>query len=496
MLMRQIGGYRSVAVVLMLASWLAAAGPDRLLEWNELMLDAIRADNTGPTLSTRNLAMLNVACHDGVQAVVRTHQPWRFVLPADPDLPLEAVVASAAFETLYFLYPSFRARAQALYVAQLEQLPATDPVIESLALGRDVAFRVLNARSADGSNTEVPYIPSAEPGAWRRTPPFYRPPLTPHWRYVRTFCLPELEPFVSPPPPSLDSVEYARDVNEVRLIGSRHSAVRTPEQSEIAVFWSDFSYTAMPPGHWHEIATGIARDRETSLADTARLFAWLSLAQADTAIVCWETKYRYNFWRPVTAIQRADEDDNPLTDADPFWDHFLAAPPFPAYTSGHSSFSRAAAQVLTHFYGTDAIRFSARSDSMPGVVRTFESLSACADEVGMSRIYGGIHYRFDNREGQRSGRLVADYVTAHTLLPNDQLPLVRVESVVGGRPLLCLLGQPGDSLVLEAGEDLVRWETIATATAELGGVMVSDERSSSAGVRFYRVRVAGSDPGP
>jgi hypothetical protein len=477
-----------IAIVLLAGILLARSEPALLLEWNELMLDAVRTDNTGPTLSTRNLAILNAACHDGVQSVVRTHQPYRFLLDADPDLPLEAVVASAAYEVMYHLYPTLRAWTETLYAAQLERLPNTDALFQALALGRDVAFRMLHLRAADGSNTEVPYIPSAEPGAWRRTPPFFRPPFTPHWRYVEPFCVPELEPFVPGPPPPLNSPEYARDLNEVKAIGGVNSAVRTAEQSEIAVFWSDFSYTAMPPGHWNEIAGDIARERSTPLADAARLFAWLSLAQADTAIACWETKYRYNLWRPVTAIRRADEDDNPLTEPDPDWDHFLGSPPFPAYTSGHSSFSRAAAQILTRFYGTDAITFSARSDALPGVVRTFDSLSACADEIGMSRIYGGIHYQFDNTEGQRSGRAVANYITDHYLLPNDHLPLVRVEGIRDGQIRLRLHGRLDEILALDASDDLIHWEETGSFLPKPGGVTVSHPVMTSTRTRFYRVR--------
>ena len=187
----------------------------------------------------------------------------------------------------------------------------------------------------------------------------------------------------------MDSEEYALALEEVRTLGGKGSSVRTQEQSLIATFWSDLSYTAMPPGHWHEIAATVARDRNTSIPETARLFAWLGMSQADGAILCWEAKFRWNLWRPVTAIRRADEDGNALTEAEPGWDHYLNSPPFPAYTSGHSTFSKASAQVLTHFYGTDAITFTAVSDSLPGIFRTYHSFSACADEVGMSRIYSG-----------------------------------------------------------------------------------------------------------
>jgi hypothetical protein len=458
-----------------------------VLDWNAVMMAGIRLDNTGPTLSTRNLAILHLAVYDAVTTIARTHQPYQVQAVPAPGSSLEAAAASAGYEVLKVLYPGVRARSEETFQTWLSGAPKDLSVTNGLAFGRSVALATLALRAADGAATEVPYIPSNHPGQWRRTPPFFRPPLTPHWRYVQPFAVPDIDAFVPGPPPALDSAEYARDLNEVKAIGARNSAIRTDEQSLIAVFWSDFSYTAMPPGHWHEIAATIARDRGTGLADTARLMALLSLAQADAAIVCWEAKYRYNLWRPVTAIQRADEDGNPETEADPGWVHYLAAPPFPAYTSGHSTFSKASAEVLAAFYGTDEITFTATSDSLPGVFRSYQSLAACADEVGMSRIYGGIHYAFDNVLGKACGAQVARYVVANFLLPEEALPLAWIEGVTPATVEVRVHGHVGRSCVLEASTNLRDWSAVARATAAPGGMIVGDPRDG-AGMRFYRVR--------
>jgi hypothetical protein len=354
-------------------------------------------------------------------------------------------------------------------------------------VGRQVAQLTLESRADDGSQTDVPYIPSDAPGQWRRTPPLFLPPLTPQWRYVTPFCLPDIDPFVPGPPPALDSPEYAEDFNEVKVLGAKDSTVRTAEQSQIAEFWSDFSYTSMPPGHWHEIAAAIAQDRQLDLGETARLFALISLAQADAAIVCWETKYRYNLWRPITAIQGADDDNNPATTADPAWNQFLNSPPFPSYTSGHSTFSKASAEILTSFFGTDALSFSIGSDKLPGVIRSFASVAACADEVGQSRIYGGIHFQFDNREGKAMGKRIANYISANFLLPNEKLPTVRLEALTNGSPLLRVLGHFGATSVLESTHDFVNWQPVATNTTLLGGNLILDSAAPSTRV-FYRVR--------
>lgn len=459
-----------------------------VLDWTAEMMAAIRSENTGPTISTRNLAILNVATYEAVNAIVQTHQPYAFHLQTPAETSVEAAVIGAGREVMLVLYPSFRGRTEDLYQVQIAALPDTPSVRTGLALGHEAAVRMIALRAADGSATDIPYIPSAKPGQWQRTPPFYRPPFTPQWRYVDTFCLPSLTPFLPSPPPRLDSPEYARDFEEVKELGARNSVARTAEQSLIAEYWSDFSYTAMPPGHWHEIASTIARDRRTPLAETARLFALLGLAQADAAIVCWEAKYAWNLWRPVTAIRRADEDGNAATVADPEWDSLLAAPPFPSYTSGHSTFSKAAAEVLSGFYGTDAITFTTRSDSVPGVFRVYQSLAACADEVGMSRIYGGIHFQFDNTQGKRTGAGVAHHILANYLLPHASLPRIQILSRSSQGPRLRVHAEIGHSFVVEASQDLQRWESVAEGVAIPGGAEVRDPAATDRAARFYRVR--------
>src|ERR1051326_6005151 len=338
---------------------------DVILDWNALMLDCIRVDDTAPTISTRSFAILHAAIYDAVNSITRRHQPYQFELSAPTGASVEAAAVGAAYTVISILYPSYQFWADDLYESWLAAQTPSAALTNGLALGQVVAFMAIGSRSGDGSSLDVPYFPSDLPGQWQRTPPFFRPPLTPQWGFVESFCLPDIKPFVPGPPPALDSPEYAASFNQVKAIGAKTNAVRTAEQSQIAVFWSDFSYTATPPGHWHEIAAAIAQTRGNSLEQNARMFALLSLAQADAAIVCWEAKYRYNLWRPVTAIRRADEDANATTVPNASWDSYLSSPPFPSYTSGHSTFSKASAQVLTHFYGTDSVAFTAVSDSLP-----------------------------------------------------------------------------------------------------------------------------------
>src|SRR5438132_796628 len=188
--------------------------------------------------------------------------------------------------------------------------------------------------------------------------------------------------------------------------------------SSRAKIWADGAGTCTPPGHWNQIAQSVARQRGTTLAENARLFALLNIALADAGILCWDCKYKLSFWRPVTGIREADRANNPDTAADREWTPLLTTPPFPSYVSGHSSFSGAAATVLTDVFG-DKVRFQTTSEGLPGATRKFDSFWAAAEEAGQSRIYGGIHWQFDNTEGLAIGKTLAKYVGHSYLVPLD-----------------------------------------------------------------------------
>jgi hypothetical protein len=223
--------------------------------------------------------------------------------------------------------------------------------------------------------------------------------------------------FRAPPPLPLDSKEYADEVAFVNRVGIRDDADRTEYETLCTPFWSDDLGTSTPPGHWNMIAQGIARHRNLSVPEAARLFALLNLAEADAGIQCWETKYYYSTWRPETAIREMDAKVNPHAAPNPAFIPNMVSPSFPAYTSGHSTFSAAASRILELFFGTDDIEFSVTSDGLPGVIHTFKSLSDCRKEVGMSRVWGGIHTMTDNIQGQKCGIQVADWTFANALQP-------------------------------------------------------------------------------
>lgn len=415
-----------------LSLWLRA---DALDDWAAVYLRALRAENTTPPLGARNTAVFTLAVADAVNAIEHRWRPFFYTTNVSGPVSVEAAVAAAAYRTGVALYPSRRADFEALWNQTQTNLSATLKVAAGFQLGIASAEALLNARATDGT-TQVPYIPSDKAGAWRRTAPYFRPPDLPHWGLVRPFALTNASQFRPPGPPGLLSDRYARDYSEAKSLGAKNSTTRTPDQTEAARFWSDFSGTVTPPGHWTQITLALAQSNHLALSDKVHLLALVHVALADAGIACWEAKYTYNFWRPVTAIHRMETNEL-TTGSDSKWESLLIAPAFPDYVSGHSTFTGAGTQVLRRWFGRDAFEFTVTSDTVPGVTRAFTSLTAVADEIGRSRIWGGIHFHSADVDGQELGRRVGDWAFDHALVPLNgrgaQRPtLWRVVLVFGG----------------------------------------------------------------
>jgi len=404
---------------LALAIALAAASAEAsvITDWNERALDAIRATSTPPPRASRGLAILHAAIYDSVNGINPTHQPYAVAPAAPAGASQEAAVIAAAHTALVALFPSLTVVFDAALASDLDAIPNSDAKEDGIAWGELVGAAVLLDRANDGSTTTVAYTPGTLPGQWRPTPSAFAPALLPHWGSVETFGVPSLNRFVPSAPPKLSSSRYAAEVNFVKAIGSKTSAVRSADQTLVAQFWANGGGTATPPGHWNQIARQLIDQEGVDLAGQARLLAQVNIALADAGILCWKAKYTYNYWRPVAAIREADTDGNAATVADPTWTPLLATPPFPEYTSGHSTFSGAASAVLIQFFGTDDIAFTAHSDDAPGILRGYSKISEAAAESGMSRIYGGIHFMSGNLEGLKCGARIGNYVGRRLLKP-------------------------------------------------------------------------------
>ncbi|MBD1830687.1 phosphatase PAP2 family protein [Microcoleus vaginatus GB1-A2] len=384
-------------------------------DWNTTLLDAVRTSSTAPPLASRNMAMVHAAIYDAVNSISKKYSPYRVNIDAPAGTSAEAATAAAAHRTLVSLYPAQAGKFDAALQSSLARIPDGKAKQDGIALGQQVADQIISLRSTDGITKVVEYTPKTDLGSWAPTPPGLAAALAPQWRDVTPFAMTSGSQFRPPGPPALDSAKYAEELNYVQEIGKSDSLTRTPDQTAIAKFWANGAGTFTPPGHWNQIAQDASALGGKSLEDNARLFALLNIALADAAISCWDAKYEYNLWRPVTAIRQADTDNNPNTTADAQWTPLLVTPPFPEYTSGHSTFSGAADAVISSVFGSD-FGFADRGDQSVNSLRTYQNFSEAADESGVSRLYGGIHFMSANLDGLNAGRNVGNYVVQNFLV--------------------------------------------------------------------------------
>jgi hypothetical protein len=444
----------------------------RLRYWNEIAINAAGLDHTpvavsetrlfgeqlGPGRSSRAIAIVHIAIFDAVNAIAGGYRSYTGLSPARPGTSMDAAIAQAAHDTLVALYPSQAASFDELLTEDLHQIPVGRTKTDGISLGQRAAAAILALRSADGSQhaesrVGIDFIMSDDAGKWRQDPISLIPlALGAHWGEVTLFVLQSSAQFRVPPPPALDSPEYAAAFDEVKRLGGDGIVTpteRTPEQTKIGIYWGYDGTPSLcaPPRLYNQITVHIAAQKRTNAVDLARLLALVNTAMADAGTASWESKYYYQLWRPITGIREADEgtgptgagDGNPATVGDP---NFLPlgapasnltgpnfTPPFPAYPSGHAVFGGALFQTLRKFYGTDRIAFTFVSDEYNGITlandgsvrplaaRSFATLSQAEEENGQSRIYLGIHWAFDKTEGIKQGRRIADYVFERAFTP-------------------------------------------------------------------------------
>ena len=393
---------------------------DTVLEWNEVAVEATRVARLSPNAQTRALAMVHSAVFDAVNGIERGYAPYLVNVHAPRWVSQEAAAAAAAHGVLVALMPAQQATLDAGLASSLAAVadgPAEDAGVD---FGKLVADRMLAERADDGSTDVVTYVPGTGPDDWQPTPPAFGPAALPQWATVEPFGISSPDQFRADPPPSLNSPEFTQAFNQMKAIGVATNSTRTAEQTEIARFWAGPSGTVQPPGHWNNIARGVANAQGNSLAQNARMMALLNIGMADALITAWDSKFEYSFVRPVTAIRNADNDPNPDTVGDSAWSPLLGTPPHPSYMAAHSSLSATAATVLSEFFGNDAIAFTSAAEiaaGQPVITRSFNGFWQAAQEAGASRIYGGIHWSFDNQAGLTAGRGIGEFVADNLMQP-------------------------------------------------------------------------------
>jgi hypothetical protein len=386
------------------------AGADEVTDWNTILFQsALVAPATSALIITRSAAIVQAAVFDAVNGIERRYTPVHVEPAAPRGASRRAAAVQAAYGTLVKLYPLQQTTLDAQREASLDAIASDDAVENSESIangiewGQTVADAIWAWRLTDGiTPAPAPFLGGSDPGQWRPTPPAFLSGAGPQFAYMTTWSILGPSQFRPDGPPGLGSARYATDFDETRSMGSLSSSTRKADQTLAARFWA----VSTASSYWNRVARNLAAERHTTLSENARLLALLDIAMADAAIACWEAKYHYVAWRPITAIQLIEASWTPL----------LVTPNHPEYPSGHSSFSGAAGAILANYFGENT-PFSFDSDVMLGVVRSFQNFSAALEEIKEARIFAGIHFRFACDDGQTTGAKVANYVLENSLRP-------------------------------------------------------------------------------
>jgi hypothetical protein len=398
--------------------------PSVIYEWNKILQDTIPGG--GGAAAPRFYALTHIAMFDAINAVEREFEPYRVQFQQPVNGSAQGAAAQAAHDVLVALNPA----ATGAYDALLEQqLGSGAPGFErhGAEIGARVAADILAWRQHDGwiVSPFPPYSEPLLPGRWQPTAPNFPAPTFTQVQQAAPLAMIASTQFLPVRPPILTSPAYAADLNEVKAIGKSDSATRTPDQTAIARLWASIAASGSGTAThnfaiWNNIARDLSQERQMTLVETARLYALMNVSIHDALQTTLVSKFVYGVWRPVTAVRQADTDLNGATDPDPSWLPLLTTPPYPSYAGNMATIGASAARALQLVLGTNDVEVKAtwkQSGGQPDVTHTFSTLWDAAQEQSESRIYGGIHYRFDQVAGQTAGKAVAEYVFGNFMTP-------------------------------------------------------------------------------
>ncbi len=422
--MKKFARFGLALTVLVTALLTNARAEDPIAAWNQISENAVKAGKHPLPVTSVEFAIVQLAIYDAVESIDGRYEPYYTRVPGATG-SLSAAAAKAGHDTLVGLFP---AQSAALDVAYADFLATNgvDPLDPGTGVGAQAAANILALRANDGRFplNSPPFLGSTAIGRWRPTPsllsgppPTLQPGLTPWLASARPFTMHSGSQFRVGPPPDLTSQLWAHDYNETKTVGALTSATRTAEQTEIGYFWADSG-----PLLWQNALRYISGTYLHDTGDSARLFALADAALADAQIACWDSKYYYNFWRPITAIRLGDQDGNPATVVDPDWQPLINTPNFPEYPSGHADVSGAVSHMLRLFFGSDELTFQMTTTSPLALqkTRTFTRFSQAEQEVINARVYVGIHYRNSDTTARAQGRRVSNWVFKHYFRPADR----------------------------------------------------------------------------
>jgi PAP2 superfamily len=387
-----------LAAAVATALFAAPARADVIMDWNA-KADAIGAEKQLVNVpNVRGQAMMHVAMFEALNAIERRYQPYKLTLTADRATSKEAAAASAAYEVLVSLYPDQKAGLDTLLTSSLSTIASGDAKSKGIELGKRAAAGMIALRANDSIGTQETYRPYTKPGVW--VPALL--PIESTSGNVTPWVMTKGSQFRPGPPPALNSEKWTKDFNEIRELGSRNSAKRTAEQTEIGRFWFQTG-----PRTYNPIVRQLVLAKEMDLLDCARLYALTAMAANDAFIAVFDAKFTYNFWRPITAIRNADQTKNPKTLRDASWQPLGMTPPHPEYPCAHCITASAVSTVLKGMVGND-VQITLTSPTAPGVTRKWTKLDDYANEVADARTYSGFHYRFSNEAAKDMGRKIGE----------------------------------------------------------------------------------------
>jgi hypothetical protein len=386
----------------------AVAAADAVTEWNEIAVATAAAGRHGASDASRTTALVHAAVFDAVNAVEARYTPYRIKVTAPAGASAEAAAVAAAHAALTRLYPAQKAALEQAYAKSIGRIPDGRARTDGIAVGEKVGADMVALRANDGATAPNVYRPVTAPGVYVVT----TLPVSSQWGKLTPWVLERGSQFRPGPPPALTSGEWLRDCMEVMDLGGKKSTVRTPEQTDIARFWS-----VVGPASWDPVLRAVAAAPGRTLSQNARLFALAEMAAADAYIAVFDAKYTYNLWRPITAIRNGDNHGNATMTRVADWEPLIDTPLHPEYPCAHCITSAAIAAVLEGELGPTFPEVTMTSPAAPGVVRRWTTGKALTDEVSAARIYGGIHYRTSTVVGQAMGRQIGELAVQKYLRP-------------------------------------------------------------------------------
>jgi len=399
-----------ILLTLLLTAPITGAAGNVVTDWDAKAVGIVQTGTApSPPLGFRTMAILHTAMFDAVNSIEPRYKPYKIKLSAAPDTSKEAAAAAAAAAVLIKLFPDAAADIQATLTTYLATLPDGEAKSKGVGLGQEVAAKILEARDKDAATAADAYRPKTKPGVYIPTP------ITYGWAVatMTPFALASPSQFRAKPPPSLKSAKWARDYNEIKDMGAKNSTKRNARQTEDARFW-----LVGGPLAYDQLPRQIVIARNMDLLDSARFMALFSVATADALIAVLDAKYKYEFWRPITAIRNGDIDGNPNTERDATWQPIDATPMHPEYPCAHCILSSSVAAVIEGYLGSDEIpEVLLTSPFLPGVTHRFTNLRAFSDEIANARICAGFHYRFSTIAGREMGQKIGAYVVKSVMQP-------------------------------------------------------------------------------